>query len=359
MPAINCKICNSLVWTKLVLASFSASLSSGQSTLELDEFNTAYLQYGETKDTQPDIAREAARRAYELGRELFGVDSERSAMLAINYATLIEDETQSQEYLDEAVEVYQRIFGFGSEAIIDPLMRLGRTLNDRERLTLASQYYERALQLSRDHLGEDSSKAGNLELELASISLRVGDLDQVSARLERARSILSSYTDPGSQSGMTRIDLLTGEYFIVREQYRAAIEPLLASLGKFVRFPRAGITVRNRISLIRAYENLGEQERATEHCLAIGIAQRVSEGENLRPVYTVIPEVLRNKDQSHPIRVEFVVDREGFVREPQIQTDIDEAELRQAVIEAIAQFRFAPRFIDGSFVESPNQYFVF
>ena len=74
MPAINCKICNILVWTKLVLASLSASLSSGQSTLELDEFNAAYLQYGETKDTQPDIAREAARRAYELGRELFGVD---------------------------------------------------------------------------------------------------------------------------------------------------------------------------------------------------------------------------------------------------------------------------------------------
>ena len=121
MPATNCKISSILVCAKLVLVSLSASLSFGQSTLELDEFNTAYLQYGETKDTQPDIAREAARRAYELGRELFGVESERSAILAINYATLIEDETQSQEYLDEAVEVYQRVFGFGSEAIIDPL----------------------------------------------------------------------------------------------------------------------------------------------------------------------------------------------------------------------------------------------
>lgn len=359
MPATNCKISSILVCAKLVLACLSASLSFGQSTLELDEFNTAYLQYGETKDTQPDIAREAARRAYELGRELFGVESERSAMLAINYATLIEDETQSQEYLDEAVEVYQRVFGFGSEAIIDPLMRLGRTLNDRERLTLASQYYERALQLSRDHLGEDSSKAGNVELELASLSLRVGDLDQANARLERARSILSGYSDPGSQSGMTRIDLLTGEYFIARELYLEAIGPLLASLEKFVRFPGAAITLRNRISLIRAYENLNEQELATEHCLAIGLTQRIREGENLRPVYTVTSEVLRNIEQSQAIRVEFLVDREGFVREPQIQTDIEDAELHQAVIKAIAQFRFAPRFIDGSFVESPNQYFVF
>ena len=90
----------------LIYFTFAASYSFGQSTLEIDDFNAAYLQYGETKNSEPEIAREAARRAYELGKELFGASSERSAMLAINYATLIADESASQSFLDEAVEIY-------------------------------------------------------------------------------------------------------------------------------------------------------------------------------------------------------------------------------------------------------------
>ncbi len=341
------------------LLTLFASLSHSQSTLELDDFNAAYLQYGETKDSEPVIAREAARRAYELGRELFGVNSERSAMLAINYATLLENEAESQRFLDEAVEIYQSVFGFGSEAMIDPLMRLGRTLNDQARQALAIQYYSRALQLAQSHHGENSSKAGSVELELASINLRVGDLDQARDRLSRARSILSNYSDAGSRSGLIRTDLLTGEYYIAREQYQEAIEPLLAALASFDRYPSAAITVRNRISLIRAYENLGEQDQATVHCLAIGATRRLGEAENLRPVFTVLPEQIANRELSEEITVEFRVDREGFVRNPEILTVLDDSRLEQSVLGAIEQFRFAPRFVNGVVVESPNQTYVF
>ena len=65
--------------------------SFDQTTIEMNEFNAAYFQYGEMKDTDLGVAREAARRAYELGKNLFGVASERSAMLAVNYATLLEN----------------------------------------------------------------------------------------------------------------------------------------------------------------------------------------------------------------------------------------------------------------------------
>ena len=46
--------------------------SFDQTTIEMNEFNAAYFQYGEMKDTDLGIAREAARRAYELGKNLFG-----------------------------------------------------------------------------------------------------------------------------------------------------------------------------------------------------------------------------------------------------------------------------------------------
>ena len=71
--------------TLIFLLGFLVSLPSfDQTTIEMDEFNAAYFQYGEMKDTDSAVAREAARRAYELGKNLFGAASERSAMLAVN-----------------------------------------------------------------------------------------------------------------------------------------------------------------------------------------------------------------------------------------------------------------------------------
>jgi TonB family protein len=338
---------------------FSSSSSFGQSTLELDDFNAAYLQYGETKDSEPEIAREAARRAYELGKELFGVNSERSAMLAINYATLISDESASQALLDEAVEIYQIVFGFGSEAMIDPLMRLGRTLNDQGRAVLASQYYRRALQLAENHSGTDSSKTGSIEIELGSINLREGELTEAWERIQRAKTILSNYSDAGSQSGLTRIELLAGEYFLARNQYQNAIEPLLNALAKFERFPGSNVAVRNRIALIKAYENSNQQSLATIQCLAIGESRRLGVNENLRPVYRVSTEALRNHGIDGGIQVEFLVDREGFVKNPQLLTSLTDSALSQQVLETIQRFRFAPRFVNGSVVESPDQIYTF
>jgi len=267
--------------TSNFLASFCFAVVStcalGQTNLDLHEFNSAYLQYTDTKDSEPAVAREAARRAYDLGREYFGVESERTAMLAINYALLLEDAAESQAHLDDAIEIYQAVFGFATEAMIEPLMLLGRTLNQENNHPLAIQYYSRALQLAESHLGEDASKVGAIELELAAINLQMNDLEQSGNRLRRAREILSNYSDAGAQSGLTRIDLLSGEHLVLSGEYEAAIAPLLASLEKFRRFPNAAVTMRNRVALIRAYSNLDDQAAVSEQCLAISNERRLSE----------------------------------------------------------------------------------
>ena len=95
--------------TRIFLLGFLVSLPSfAQTTIEMDEFNAAYFQYGEMKDTDTDVAREAARRAYELGKNLFGEGSERSAMLAVNYATLLENESDARLFLNDGDENLSR-----------------------------------------------------------------------------------------------------------------------------------------------------------------------------------------------------------------------------------------------------------
>ena len=343
----------------LILGLLVSGFSLAQSTIEMDEFNAAYFQYGEAKDTKPDVAREAARRAYEMGKALFGAESERSAMLAVNYATLLENETDARYYLDEAVETYQSVFGFDSERMIDPLISLGSRLSDREKFDLSEEYYLRALQLTERHFGLDSSKAGYIELEIGALQLRIGRLDASWEHLQKARQTLARYSDVGSGSGLTRAYLLIGEYHLARQNYRGAIDPLLLSLRDFNTYPSADITVRNHVDLIKAYENLNESDSATGHCLAIGATRRLSQDENLRPVFRAPVWGISQKSSGDPIRVHFTVDKEGYVVDPQVPEEIAQTDLRDALIASIMRFRFAPRFEDGEAVESPNQYYDF
>ncbi|MDP6416580.1 MAG: hypothetical protein QGG54_16350, partial [Gammaproteobacteria bacterium] len=239
-----------------------------QTTADVQDFNAAYIEYANTRESNPELAREAARRAYDIGQRVFGESNERTAMLAINYALLIEDEAQAHTFLDEAVSIYQSLFGFGSEAMIEPLMRLGRSLSDSQQLRSAAEYYERALRLAHTHAQESAGRIGAIELELGAIALRSDQLEVAYSRLGNAVERLQSLSDAASQSNHARANLLLGDYFLKTEQYRQAVQPLLVALESLAKYPNADVTLRNRIALIVAYENLGMREAATVHCLA-------------------------------------------------------------------------------------------
>ena len=338
-----------------VLWMFSFPVFS-QTALELEEFNAAYFQYSGMKDVQPKVARESARRAYELGRKLFGVESERAALLAVNYAVMLENETDILIYLDEAVTTYQAVFGFGTEEMIEPLMGLGRMLIDKGRLDLSEEYYNRALELSLAQFGGRSGKVAGIKLELGALKMQTGALDKAWTHLKDAKEVLSALADEGSRSGLTRADLLIGEYHLAQGNSREAIGPLLLSLKELSRYPSADITVRNHIALIKAYEDLDEPDQATLHCLAIGSTRRLGENENLRPVF--LPS-LTDINLEHAVRIKFTVSAEGYVIDPSFTTKLESEALEVALLRAVKRFRFAPRFVEGNFVESLNQHYEF
>ena len=343
----------------LLLLSVTAQ---AQSTLELQEFNAAYLQYGNNLHSNPGLARESARRAFDLGKKIFGDENERTAMLAINYANLLQNEAQSQNLFDEAVTIYQAVFGFGSEAMINPLMRLARSLSDTNKYSLANVYYRRALVLSEDHFGVDSSKSGAIKLELGSIALTQNNIGNAFPLLSSALETLSEYDDAGSVSNLARTDLLLGDYYLRTENYEEALSTLLRALETLSAYPHADVTLRNRIALIEVYEKLGRSEEATVHCLAIGAIRRVGNEGSLRPLYSVIPDseqVVGTPAEQYGVRVGYTIDSNGYVVNPILMSTIDSEVLSQVFLSAIQQFRFAPRFENGDPVASLNQQYVF
>jgi hypothetical protein len=192
--------------------------------------------------------------------------------------------------------------------------------------------------------------------------LTTGNLEQSFVLLDAARTILQQNSDMGTESNLASANLLLGDYYLESQQYNQALAPLLAALETLSAYPGVDVTVRNRIALIEAYENLGMHDEATILCLAIGANRRLRSGDNLMPVYRVIPDnqqALGASSEQNSVRVGFTVDTEGFVRDPVLMSNINSDVLSTLFLDAIQQFRFAPRFVDGQAVESPDQQYVF
>jgi len=329
-----------------------------QSALEFEEFNAAYLQYGNSIESNPLVARAAAQRALNLGRTLFGEDNERTAMLAINYANLLEDEA-ALVYLDEAMVIYQRIFGVRSEAMIDPLMRLGRMLLDSGKFSLAQDYYQRALSLAEQHVGEDSAISGIIQLEIGAVAFSSNREADALGHLVAAEQILQGVDGIAARDNFVRVNLLLGRIYLQQEQYEAALEKLLVSFEVLAAYPNSPSRIRNRMYLIEVYEKMGLREQATVHCLAIGAIRRQPPGQFLTPLYSVIPGTTEVENGAAGIRVSFTVDTKGFVQDPVLQLEQANNSLSSLLLNAISQFRFAPRFEGGEPIESPEQEYVF
>ena len=343
------------------LSSLLPALTYAQTTGELEEFNAAYLQYGNAVDSNPVVARDAAKRALDFGRSLFGEENERTAMLAINYANLLEGE-QAQAYLDEAVTIYQTKFGVATEEMILPYMRLGRMLTNNSKYELALDYYQKARVLAENHLGIDSIVAGNIQLELGSIEFSREQDEAALSYLAAAQQALQGESEIAALNNFARVNLLFGRIYLHQERYQMALDNLLVSLDALSAYPNSDIRLSNRLYLIEAYEKLGRSAQATEHLLAIGAVNRSAPDENLTPLYLVVPDFGATEgvpDDESGILVSFTVDKEGFVRDPVLMSSVASDSLSAIFLQAIGQFRFAPRFIAGEPVDSPSQQYRF
>ncbi len=116
-----------------------------------------------------------------------------------------------------------------------------------------------------------------------------------------------------------------------------------------------------RANLVDAYEHLGESERATEHCLAIGQTTPWGGTADYQPLFKrppTYPRAAQVRGLEGYVLLAFTVDKKGFVRDPSV---VDSrvrghgtagreyvGEFEAAAIEAARKFRYAPKFVDGN-----------
>lgn len=321
----------------------------------VEAFKRAYDRYQSLWEAESwRESLEPARQSYAIGRELFGDQSENTAALAYNYSLnllKLGREGEAAATLKETLALYEQVYGDNSPQLIPVLMDLGRVHTQPLKAREALKYHRRALALASDRygadtvdyarrsvqvgvallngarspwakdylldgyeilareLGETSVRAGFAALHLGKFELSDGDDDQAIAWLQKA---LTSFTDPDAPSN--KLELLTHGF------------------------------------MVKAYENQGRRDLATRHCLAIGRMSPALPSQRQEPLVRTVPVYpidASDRRQEGYVVLEFEVDEEGFVRNPQVVEREGPRSFVAASLDAIEQFRYAPGFSNG------------
>ena len=226
------------------------------------ELTVAYNAYREAMEaSQYHTAVVHAERARGLGEQIFADNDELMATLALNHGLALSKaglKNAAYAVLKEARKLVVQAFGRESERLFE----LEISLFSNAPRNAASRHMTRMLKLARLHYGGDSKSMALLKLHAG----RLAWWDP------RAKGMLREVAATFARSGQTELDadavFFIGKIDLSRGRYQNAVEAMTQVVDMLPADHR--IALMARANLVDAYEHLGESERATEHCLAIG-----------------------------------------------------------------------------------------
>lgn len=334
-------------------------------------FNESWLAYKEATESGSSSAIiETAGTVVDAGRLIFEDDDERMPILLTNYGTalLVGAQPQlAQDVLEEALELSEQLYGTDAKELIAILEPLGDSVAEVRAASRQLKYYKRALKIIEKHFGRDSIEYATVSLRAATRSYELSMSTAGIKYLREAREVFGVVL--GEESLQTGI----AEYFLAKFEFSKGrhtkvIEYALEALPKLEgdSAELLDLQMYTRALLVQAYEQKNMSEEATPHCVAIGRISKLRPNQDHQPLFRMIPrypaDLLMSGIEGH-VDLEFTVDENGFVRDPQVITvartgrssrsrtvrDFDETDLsfEAAALEALERFRYAPMFVDG------------
>ena len=317
------------------------------------EFTVVYEAYREAMEaSQFATAVLYAEQARELGEQVFADNDEVMATLALNHGlALSEAGLKSAAYtvLKDARKLVVQAFGRESPS----LLQLEMSSFSNAPREAAPWHLTNMLKLARQHYPEDSES-------MALIKLHAGRLAWWD---RRAYGLLSEAADTFARTGQSEREahalFYIGKIDLGRHRFRDTVK----AMSRVVEILPAehGTVLMARANLVDAYEHLGESERATEHCLAVGRTTPWGGTADYQPLFKrppVYPRAAQVRGLEGYVLLEFSVDDMGFVRDPSVVESGPGrgsggiaaqyvGDLEAAAITAAKRFRYAPRFVDG------------
>jgi len=306
------------------------------------EFNAAYRAYGEAiAESRYRDAVKHASDALEYADDVVGKKSPEMAILTFNHGYAL---AKAGRVLDAyrtligARTLVEKAFGRNAAELIQVEIELAHTGLPHQVVA----HLERALELAARHHGEASEFVADIKVEGAT---RISK-DRAVELLEGAAE---AYRRLGKTGKHAVAQYWLGKRHIDDGRHGEAIGPMSAIVEAQAADPELVLMARR--ALVGALERMGQSDRATEHCLAIGSATTWTSVENYEPIHEREPAYPQAKQAARvagTVLISFDVDAEGRVRNPIVLSSMGGSEFENAALHAISGYRYAPRFVDGS-----------
>ncbi|WP_299787176.1 energy transducer TonB [uncultured Shewanella sp.] len=339
---------------RLAAISISALLMSSFTAFASD-FSQSYAAYKQAiAEKNSEQILKYAKQAYELGGVQFGANSLDTVNLALNYASALQGlekvekgkiEQANSLYL-LALERYQSKFGDQALEVLDPLIGAAQTSSEPK---TAKSLFEDAIDISSD--------ADNPILYADTLSAAFATLSKTPLYNRKIRNYALEayeiYKEELPQDSLTRVKaaFIAGSIHFVEKKNSRAI-PLLNEVVQ--QFSVLDYThpyeLKAHAYLVELYEREGESDKSTKHCIAIGSMRPWLDDQEQVPLYRQHPKYpvsYAKRGKEGWAEVSFIVDESGFVREPKLIDSEGGDKFSDATIDALKQWRYAPKFVDG------------
>ena len=321
------------------------------------EFTEAYKNYRKlSADGKHAEALPYAERAYRLGQQLFGEIHKNTAALALNYGETLEKtghRKEAVEILDVAIELYRKLYGADSKDMVDPLMARGNASGSWDPKEQA-QYYDRAIDAALRNDKPDDLLLGRLNLEAGIHLLRDGNAEDSKHFLEAAYAQYHKQL-AATDSRLVLASFWLGKYYLAIEKPRAA-EPYFTQVLTATDAEGAQsspLAEGAHALLVVVYEQLGEPAKATPHCVELGRTGTWDGKTQPTPLFKTTPDYpAEAKGRDGYALIEFTIDASGSVRDPKLVKTEGSDSFGEPGLSTISAWRFAPRFADGTPVDT-------
>ncbi len=318
-------------------------------------FNEIYKQYKEQVAAEDwSGALPLALRSYQLGVDIFDENDASRVVLARDLGLLYSRRYKIEEakkFLSEALNIAENIYGKKSPELIDILLEVGVVNIRPYKRGSEMRYFKRALKIARSTYGEDSVEYGSLNSTIGNLITQKSMTYGGEKYLNRGVKVLESVAGLESEV-YGKAAFAKAKYELVTRDYKQAVSLFLSAIRAFKANggPTGQLELSAHAFLIDAYENLGETDSATQHCLAIGKMTPQRSKQDFLPIYRATPSYPRTAAENGSegwVDLVFDVDEAGFVRNPKVVSSQGYSGFKKAALRAAEGYRYAPAFENG------------
>lgn len=336
----------------------------GTAQAGLDESYQAYQQALEQADKAQIIS--TAEQAYADGKAQLGATDKTTLALAMNLAKALQqprnqmldeqgtaNQQRSEVLYLQALQGYRALYGEQALEVLDPMLGLAHSSNPKE----AAKLYRQAIALADGKNDPLLAAAVRLEAFNDLVVTEAYDREVRTYALD-AQKI---YHELAPKDSLQRVNVDTAVATIyLAEQKYAEAEPLLLDVIeqlKVLPFD-APVALSAHAYLVELYSRQGEEDKATQHCQAIGNMRPWSVDQEQRPLFRLVPGYpLQYAKMSRQgwVDVEVTVNEQGAVSHVEVLDSKGGKQFEIETVKAVSKWRYAPKFVDGKPVSAKTR----